>query len=75
MNHPLGNTDNTQARVLLHSQRSLFGNSHFRFGLYEFEDIISLVDSIDLPAPESKSWYKYGNRIANRLALSYNTFI
>lgn len=75
MNHPLGNTDNTQARVLLHSQRSLFGNYHFRLGLYEFEDIISLVDSIDLLAPERKSWYKYGIRIANRLATSYNTSI
>lgn len=75
MNHPLGNTDNTQARVLLHSQRGLFGNFHFRLGLYEFEDIISLVDSIDLLAPERKSWYKYGTRIANRLALSYNTSI
>ena len=75
MNHPLGNTDNTQVRVLLHSKRSLKDNVHFRFGLYEFEGIISLVDSIDLPAPERKSWYKYGNRIANRLASSYNTFI
>ena len=75
MNNPLGNTDNTQARVLLHSQRRMFGNFHFRLGLYEFEDIISLVDSIDLLAPERKSWYKYGTRIANRLASSHNTSI
>jgi len=75
MNHPLSNTDNTQARVLLHSQRGLFDNFHFRLGLYEFEDIISLVDSIDLLAPERKSWFKYGTRIANRLATSYNTSI
>lgn len=75
MNHPLGNTDNTQARVLLHSQRSLCGNFHFRLGLYEFEDIISLVDSIDLLAPEPKSWFEFGTRIANRLATYYNISI
>ena len=55
MNHPLGNKDNTQARVLLHSQRSLFGNFHLRFGLYEIEDIISLVNFIDLLTTERKS--------------------
>ena len=75
MNHQLGNTDNTQARVLLHSHRRVFGNFHFCLGLHEFEDIISLVDSIDLLAPGRKSWYKYGTRVANRLASSYNNFI
>jgi spore maturation protein CgeB len=75
MNDPLGNTANTEARVLLHSQRGLFGNLHFRLALYEFEDIICVIDSIDLLAPEGRRWFKHGTRIANRLATSCNTTI
>jgi spore maturation protein CgeB len=75
MKHSFGNTDNIQARVLLYSQRSLSDNVHFRLALYEFEDIISLVDSVDLLTPERKRRYGYGIRIANRLATSYNTSI
>ncbi len=74
MKYQLNNMDNTQARILLYSQRSMLGNFHFLYALYEFEDIISLVDSIDFLAPEPKSWYKYGIRVASRLAKSYNIF-
>jgi len=59
----------------LHSQRNLYSNVHFRLGLYEFEDIIREVDSVDLLSPQSKNWFKYGTRIANRLASSCNTSI
>ena len=55
-------------RILLHSQRNIFSNFHFRLGLYEFEDIICQVDSVDLLAPRPKKWFEYGDRIANRLA-------
>jgi hypothetical protein len=75
MDHPLRHTDITEARVLLHSQRNLFGNFHFRLGLYEFEDIIRKVDSVDLLAPEPKPFFKYGTRLANRLAYSFNATI
>jgi hypothetical protein len=75
MNHPLNNVDNTEARVLLHSQRNLFSNLHYRLALYEFEDIISAVDSVDLIAPRPKNWFMDGRSIAQRLASSYNVSI
>ena len=37
MKNKFNNMDNTQARILLHSQRSLLGNFHFLYALYEFE--------------------------------------
>jgi len=64
-----------QSRILLHSQRNIFSNFHYRLGLYEFEDIICQVDSVDLLAPRPKKWFKYGNRIANRLAHDWHTSI
>ena len=75
MNDQLRKTDKTQARVLLHSQRNVFGNFHFRLALYEFEDIIRKVDSVDLLAPNPKPFFKYGNRLANRLTYSFNVAI
>jgi hypothetical protein len=53
------------------SQRNIYSNIHFRLGLYEFEDIISQVDSVDLLAPWPKKWFKYSNRIASRLVAQY----
>jgi len=66
---------NTQPRILLHSQRNIYRDWHFRLGLYEFEDIIRKVDSVDLMAPTPKNWFKYGTSIANRLAYSFGTSI
>lgn len=58
-------------RVLVFSQRNIFSDFHYRLGLYEFEDIILQVDSVDLLAPGPKKWFKYGDRIGNRIATDY----
>lgn len=58
------------ARVLMFSQRNIY-KSHYRCALYEFEDIIRQVDSVELLAPQPNKWFKYGNRISQRLAASY----
>lgn len=71
----LETTERNQCRILLHSQRGIYGNLHYRLGLYEFEDIIRQVDSVDMLAPQPRNWFKYGTRIANRLAYSCNTAI
>ena len=71
MHHAAHDTNSNQARILLHSQRNLFGNFHYRLGLYEFEDIIRQVDRVDLISPEAKPWFPYGTRLANRLANTY----
>jgi hypothetical protein len=75
MNYASDNSSGNQARILLFSQRNIYSNTHFRLGLYEFEDIISQVDSIDFVAPQRKNWFKYGTRIANRLASYHNASI
>ena len=36
--------------------------------LYEFEDIIREIDAVTMLAPKSTKFYKYGDRIANRMA-------
>ena len=71
MNSSSQNKKSDQSRILLHSQRNIFGNFHYRLGLYEFEDIICQVDSVDLVAPQPKKWFEYGNRISNRLAYDW----
>jgi len=53
------------------SQRIISPNLYFRLGLYEFEDIIRQVDTVDFLAPKPTQWFKYGTRIANRLAVDY----
>lgn len=56
-------------RVLLFSQRNIFKGVLFRCALYEFEDIISQVDSVDLLAPRvdvSSRQYKLARRLAYR---------
>lgn len=64
-----------QARVLLYSQRNPFANFHYRAGLYEFEDVIRSIDSVDMLAPKPGRWFEYGTRIANRLAADFQTTI
>jgi hypothetical protein len=39
-------------RVLLFSQRNIFSKALFRAALYEFEDIISQIDTVDILAPK-----------------------
>lgn len=62
-------------RVLMFSQRNIFSNIHYRLGLYEFEDIICQVDSVNLMAPRPKRWFEYGDRIANRVASDYGILL
>jgi hypothetical protein len=50
------------------SQRNIFKGTLFRCPLYEFEDIICQIDSVEVLAPRPEKWFKYGTRIANRLA-------
>jgi len=59
------------ARVLLFSQRNIY-NNHFRCANYEFEDIITKIDSVELLAPQPKKWFKYGDRIAQRIYADTN---
>jgi hypothetical protein len=56
------------ARILMFSQRNLFENFHYRCALYEFEDLICQLDSVRLLAPRPSKWFKYGFRVAHRLA-------
>lgn len=65
----------SNARILLYSQRSPFSNFHYRAGLYEFEDIIRQVDSVDMIAPHYTRWFEHRTRIANRLASTFHTSV
>jgi len=71
MNNRSDNKKYNESRILLHSQRNIFANFHYRLGLYEFEDIIPQIDSVDLLAPQPRNWFKYGTRIANRLTTDH----
>lgn len=59
-------TDNT-ARILMFSQRNINQKFHYRCTLYQFEDIIRKIDSVEFLEPKLKNWLKNGNRAANRL--------
>lgn len=71
---PLFNDKNipAPARILMFSQRNIYEKFHYRCSLYEFEDLICEMDSVDLIAPGTNKWFKYGTRIAQHLA-AYNS--
>ena len=46
-------TQPSQPRVLIFSQRNIFGKALFRCPHYEFEDVISQIDSAELLAPHA----------------------
>lgn len=71
----LENKSSNSPRILMFSQRSLFRDLHFRLGLYEFEDLICRVDSVNLLAPRPQRWFEYRDRIAYRLAADYGLFL
>jgi hypothetical protein len=53
-------------RVLLFSQRNIYKRALFRCALYEFENVISKIDSVDLLAPEADpACYRY--QLAKRI--------
>jgi len=60
-----------KARILMFSQRNIYEKLHYRCSSYEFEDIIHEIDSVDLLAPQPNKWFKYGTRIAGRIAKDY----
>jgi len=53
-------------RILIFSQRNIFGKALFRCPLYEFENIISQIDSVELLAPTADPC-TFRNRTANSL--------
>jgi len=58
----------SRPRVLIFSQRNLSPRTLFRAPHYEFEDIITQIDSAEILAPQGKSWFKWGYETAMRLA-------
>ncbi len=60
------------ARTLIFSQRNIYKKFHYRCYLAEFEDLICQMDNAELLAPQSKNYFKYGARIANRVASDYS---
>lgn len=62
-------------RVLLFSQRNIFGKEMFRFPHYEFENLISQIDSVELVAPKadpSSLRYKFAKQFRYHVPISPN---
>jgi len=55
-------------RILMFSPRNIVPSIFARCMLYEFEDIIREIDAVTMLAPKPTKFYKYGDRIANRMA-------
>lgn len=58
-----------EPRALVFSYRNIFSSALFRCPHYEFEDVISQVDSVDFLAPKftaSGLWYETAKRVAYR---------
>jgi hypothetical protein len=75
MTYPLEDDKAKPPRVLLHSQRNFFRNYHYRTNLHEFENIVRNIDSVEMLAPQPENRFKYGIRIADRLASSFDMTI
>ena len=65
---------NNDSRILLYSLRNI-EKVHFRCSLYEFEDVICEIDSVDMLTPKPKKWFKHGSSVAQRLAASLGLII
>lgn len=64
-----------EPRGLVFSYRNIFSNALFRCPHFEFEDVISQVDSVDFIAPKftaSGLWYEAAKRIAYRTPYAPN---
>ena len=72
MTNTLIGTESDRPRILLFSHRNIFEGALFRCPHYEFEDIISQIDSVDILAPRPGKWFKYTSRIANQLVYDAN---
>jgi hypothetical protein len=51
----------------MYSLRNIFPSDAWRSPLYEFEDIIRQIDSVELLAPVPRGRFKFGNKIAKRV--------
>jgi len=60
-------TQSNGPRILIFSQRNIFRNTLFRCPLYEFENIISQIDSVELYAPPADPFH-VRHKIAKRIA-------
>src|SRR5215468_10150342 len=59
-------------RTLIFSQRNVFRTALFRCALYEFENVISEIDSVDLLAPRvdvSTFRYSLARRLGHRVPI------
>ena len=65
--------DHNERRILMFSQRNIFKNALFRCPLYEFEDIVCQIDSVEVLAPNPKNWFNLGFRIANNRLLRHSS--
>ncbi|HLW53550.1 MAG TPA: glycosyltransferase [Candidatus Angelobacter sp.] len=69
------NTQLANPRVLLFSQRNIFGKFLFRCPHFEFENLISQIDSVELLAPQadpSSFRYDLAKRVACRTPILLN---
>ncbi len=60
------------ARVLMFSNRNTYASEVFRCSLYEFEEIIRQIDSVDILAPKPKKRFRKSKRNAMRIAKYFN---
>ena len=61
----------SKSRILMFAQRDIYKKVHYRCYLEEFENLICQMDSVKLLLPKPSNWFKYGTRIAQRLAVDY----
>lgn len=54
-------------RILMFSHKNIFEQAVWRCAFHEFQTIIQEVDSVDVLAPQAKSWYATGKRVALRV--------
>jgi hypothetical protein len=57
------------------SQRNIFPSALHRSPLYEFEDIICEIDSVEVFAPIPGKWFPIRNRIANIASNNFNIIL
>jgi hypothetical protein len=62
--------DNSQVhppRILYYSHKNIYEQEVWRASFFEFEQILQQIDSVDIVAPQPRSWYRNGKRLALRL--------
>lgn len=67
MNPNNSHQQSAEPRILLFSHRNIFEPQVWRCPFQEFEKVIQEVDSVELVAPQRKTWYVNGKRVALRV--------